>query len=165
MHRHELEPMKQSAAYKKRLIGFRKEGTVVRVERPFNRERAHSLGYKAKQGFVMVRVRVPKGRRMRPRPSGGRRPKRFGRYFPLGKSKQQTAEEKSGRKFPNLEVLNSYWVGEDGMHHWFEVILVDTHHPVIRNDPSLKWISSPQHKGRAFRGLTSAGKKSRGLVR
>ncbi|MEM2486836.1 MAG: 50S ribosomal protein L15e, partial [Candidatus Bathyarchaeia archaeon] len=65
--------------------------------------------------------------------------------------------------FPNLEVLNSYWVGEDGRYKWFEVIMVDPHHPAIRADKDINWICEKQHKGRVFRGLTSAGKKVRGL--
>ena len=143
----------------------RREGVIERLERPTNIKRARTLGYRAKQGFVMARVRVDKGGRMRPKPAGGRRPKRFGRYFTPGKSRQQMAEEKAGRKFPNLEVLNSYWIAEDGQHKWFEVILVDKSHPVILADRKINWIAEPQHSGRVFRGLTSAGKKTRGLVR
>ena len=30
-------------------------------------------------------------------------------------------------------------------------------------DKDLNWISTGKHKGRVFRGLTSAGKKSRGM--
>jgi len=81
------------------------------------------------------------------------------------KSLQRIAEERAARKFPNMEVLNSYWVGEDGRYKWFEVILVDPHHPVIRADKNLNWICHPSHRGRAFRGKTSAGRKGRGLPR
>jgi large subunit ribosomal protein L15e len=144
-----------------RLVAFRKEGTIVRIDRPTNLQRARTLGYKAKQGFVIVRVKVPKGARKRPAFSGGRRPKARGRFFSPGKSKQQIGEEKAARKYPNLEVLNSYLAGEDGSHKWFEVILVDRSHPAIKRDRETKWIAGC--RGRAFRGLTSAGKKSRGL--
>ncbi len=152
----------KSESHKRMLIAFRKQGTVVRAERPTNTGRARALGYKAKQGFVIARARVPKGKRMRPKPSGGRRPKRFGRFYTPGKSKRQMAEEKAARKFPNMEVLNSYMVGEDGTHKWFEVILVDRSHPSVAKDPGMRWLDNKQ-KGRAFRGLTSAGKRSRGL--
>jgi large subunit ribosomal protein L15e len=81
----------------------------------------------------------------------------------LGKSRQVMTEENAERRFPNLRVLNSYWVGADGMYKWFEIILVDPNHPVIQSDPRINWICDPTHKGRAARGLTSAGKKSRGL--
>ena len=94
---------------------------------------------------------------------GGRRPKTRGRFYPPGKSTQWMAEERAARRFPNLEVLNSYWVGEDGVNKWFEVIMVDKHHPAILSDKTLSWVAAPQHRGRVHRGLTSAGKKTRGL--
>ena len=149
--------------WKQRLIKWRKEGVVTRIERPTRIDRARALGYKSKQGIVMARVRVNKGKRKRPKPTGGRRPKASGRFFPLDKSKQAVAEEKVARKFPNLEVLNSYWVAEDGQRKWFECILVDRFHPSIKKDKDLRWLQTGKHKGRAARGLTSAGKKGRGL--
>ena len=149
---------------KERLIQWRRDPAVVRVDKPTRLDRARALGYKAKQGIVVVRVRVRKGGLNRPRPNKGRRPKRMGVYgYAPAKPTRLIAEERAARKYPNLEVLNSYWVGEDGMYEWYEVILVDPHHPAIKSDPELKWITNPVHKGRAFRGLTSAGKKMRGL--
>ncbi|ASI99872.1 50S ribosomal protein L15e [Thermococcus celer] len=149
---------------KVRMIKWRREPVVVRIDRPTRLDRARSLGYQAKQGYVMVRVRVRKGGRKRPRWKGARKPSKMGqvKYSPK-KSLQWIAEEKAARKFPNLEVLNSYWVGEDGMYKWFEVIMVDPHHPVIKADPKINWITGKAHKGRVFRGLTSAGRKGRGL--
>jgi large subunit ribosomal protein L15e len=81
------------------------------------------------------------------------------------KSIQVMAEERAARKYPNLEVLNSYPVGDDGQYHYFEVIMLDPSHPAIYNDPDLGWIANPSQRGRVYRGLTSAGKKSRGLRR
>ncbi|MCD6591191.1 MAG: 50S ribosomal protein L15e [Candidatus Aenigmarchaeota archaeon] len=149
--------------WKSMLIQYRKEESVVRVKRPTRLDRAHALGYKAKQGYAVVRVRVAKGKRKRPKFKGGRVPKKMGRFFSAGKSNQLIAEERAARKFPNLEVLNSYHVAEDGQHEWFEVIMVDPHNPNVKNDKERNWISEPQHKGRAFRGLTSSGKRMRGL--
>jgi large subunit ribosomal protein L15e len=83
----------------------------------------------------------------------------------MAKNIQRIAEERTAKRYPNLEVLNSYWVGEDGRQKYYEVILVDPHHPSIINDPKINWICEPQHKGRAFRGLTSAGRKGRGLYK
>ena len=140
--------------YSKKLIQWREEPTVSRVERPTRLDRARALGYKAKQGFVVVRARVPKGRRKRPLFKAGRRPKRRGRFFSLDKSKQAVAEEKVARKFRNMEVLNSYWVGEDGNHEWYECVLLDRSHPSVKKDKERNWITKPQHRGRAFRGLT-----------
>ncbi len=149
---------------RERLVKWRREPTVVRIKKPTRLDRARALGYKAKPGFVVVRVRVRKGGLRKPRPNKGRRPKRMGVYgYAPAKSLRLIAEERAARKFPNLEVLNSYYVGEDGNYKWFEVILVDPHHPAICKDPDIKWICEKQHRGRVFRGLTSAGKKMRGL--
>jgi large subunit ribosomal protein L15e len=145
---------KQNPVYKKRLVQWREEPTVNRVEKPTRPDRARSLGYKAKQGFVVVRVRVPKGRRKRPAFKGGRRPKRRGRFFSLDKPKQAVSEEKASRKFRNMEVINSYWAGEDGNYEWYECILLDRDHASVKSDRERKWITESQHRGRAFRGLT-----------
>ncbi len=150
--------------WKQRILRWRREPTVVRIEKPTRLDRARALGYKAKPGIIVVRVRVRKGGLNRPRPNKGRRPKRMGVYgYAPAKSTRLIAEERAARKYPNLEVLNSYYVGEDGLYKWYEVILVDPHHPAICRDPELKWICSGKHRGRVFRGLTSAGKKMRGL--
>lgn len=152
-------------AYRERLIQWRSEGTIVRVDKPTRADKAHQLGYKAKQGFVLARVKIVKGGRKKPDVQGGRRPATSGRFFTLKKSKNSVAEEKVADKFPNMEVLNSYWVGEDGNHKWFEVILVDKNHPAIKADKTINWITGHQHTGRVYRGLTSAGKRSRGLFK
>lgn len=147
-----------------RLVRWRRGAAVERVERPTRLDRARSLGYKAKQGIAVVRSRVRRGGLRKPRPRAGRRPKRFGvRKITMAKSLRRIAEERAGRKYPNMEVLNSYWVGEDGRHKYYEVILVDPHHPAIQADKDLGWLADPAHTRRAERGLTSAGKKGRGL--
>jgi large subunit ribosomal protein L15e len=151
---------------RQRLIGWRRQPTITRVERPTRLDKARKLGYKAKQGFIITRVRVRRGGLRKQRPKAGRRPKRMGvkKYKPA-KSLRLIAEERAARKFPNLEVLNSYWVGEDGRSKWFEVIMVDPQHPAIKADRDVNWISQKQHHRRVFRGLTSAGKKVRSLRR
>ncbi len=149
---------------RQRLIEWRKQNTVTRVERPTRLDRARKLGYKAKQGFVIARTRVRKGNLRKIRPKAGRRQKRMGvKKFKPAKSLRLIAEERTARKFPNLEVLNSYWVGEDGRSKWFEVILVDPNSPSIKSDKDINWITEPQHKRRVFRSLTSAGKNIRSL--
>ncbi len=147
-----------------RAIEWRKQPTILRIKNPTRLDRARRLGYKAKQGFVMIRVRVRRGGLKKLRPRAGRRPKRMGvvKYKPA-KSLRLVAEERAAKKFPNLEVLNSYWVWEDGRFKWFEVVMVDPSHPTIKSDKNVKWICEGVHRGRAFRGLTSAGKKIRGL--
>ncbi|MDY6764256.1 MAG: 50S ribosomal protein L15e [Halobacteria archaeon] len=147
----------------RRLQKWRREGSIERVERPTRLDRARSLGYKAKQGVVVVRVRVRKGSARKSRFKAGRRSKRTGvRKITRRKNIQRIGEERVSRKYPNLEVLNSYWVGEDGSHKWFEVILLDPDHPAIQNDTDLNWICDASQTNRAFRGKTSAGRKGRG---
>ncbi|MDO8538178.1 MAG: 50S ribosomal protein L15e [archaeon] len=154
-----------SKLYRDRMIEFRKQDeTVIRLDRPTNLSRAKNLGYKAKQGFVMVRVKVRKGSGMHTRPNRARRPKRMGvTKLTRRLNIQSMAEGKAARKYPNCEVMNSYWIGEDGKNKYFEIILIDVTHPVIKADRKINWIGEKQHKGRAFRGLTSAGKRHRGL--
>ncbi|HVL86809.1 MAG TPA: 50S ribosomal protein L15e [Candidatus Thermoplasmatota archaeon] len=150
---------------KSRLIAWRREAVVARVERPTRIDRARSLGYKAKQGFVIARTRVRRGSLRKRRHQRARKPANVGvRKITMGKSIQRIAEERVARKFPNLEVLNSYWVGEDGKHKFYEVILVDPSHPVIQSDPKLQWLQDPANRKRVTRGKTSAGQKGRGLM-
>ena len=148
-----------------RMVDWRRGAAFVRLEHPTRIDRARELGYRGKHGYVGFRARVRPGGRRRPHPMGGRHPKRRGlRKITMGKSIQRIAEERTAGHYPNLEVLNSYWVGEDGMHKYYEVILVDPQHPAIRNDPKINWICNPANRGRVYRGLTSAGKKGRGLM-
>jgi large subunit ribosomal protein L15e len=151
---------------RQRLIQWRRQPAIFRIEKPTRLDRARKLGYKAKQGFVVVRVRVRRGGLRKQRPKAGRRPKRMGvKKFKPAKSLKLIAEERAGRKFPNLEVLNSYWIGEDGRSKWFEIIMVDPNHPIIKADKDVSWICQKQHHRRVFRSLTSAGKKVRSLRR
>jgi len=73
------------------------------------------------------------------------------------------AEQRVERKFRNLVVLNSYVIGKDGINYFYEVICVDPQKPEIKNDKKLNWVCDKVNQKRTMRGLTSAGKKSRGL--
>ncbi len=131
--------IRSSPEYKKYLtykrMEWRRGGTVVRVERPTRPDRAHALGYKAKQGYIVVRVRVSKGGLSKIPPKLGRRQKRTGvSKIKRQKSMQQIAEERAWRKYRNMTVLGSYYLGEDGKYIWYEVILRDEHHPAVKND-------------------------------
>lgn len=149
---------------KERLISWRREPVILRIDRPTRLDRAHALGYKAKQGFVVARIRIGKGTSKREKPSGGRKPLHAGMTKITPKMNlQHISEMRVARRFPNLEVLNSYYAAEDGRSKWFEVILVDPNHPCIKNDPKINWICNPTSKRRVFRGLTSSGKRSRDL--
>lgn len=150
-------------AWKNWLVELRSRPAFERIEKPTRLDRARALGYKAKQGIFIIRGSVPKGTTKRPKFTGGRRPKRYTRRGTHARSKQSVIEMRSSRKYPNAEVLNSYWVGEDGKRVWYEVIMVDRDHPSIKSDRTLSWITTK--KNRVARGLTSSGKKARGLVR
>ncbi|MFH1849267.1 MAG: 50S ribosomal protein L15e [archaeon] len=144
--------------WKQRLVEWRREPSTVRVLRPTRIDRARSLGYRAKPGFIVVRQRVMRGGRKRETFKSGRRSKHRGMRKVITKNYRQVAEERTQKKFRNCEVLNSYWVAQDGKYYWFEVILLDRAHPAILADKQINWIT--QKKGRVFRGLTRAGKKS-----
>jgi large subunit ribosomal protein L15e len=140
--------------------------TIHRASRSSRPDKARRLGYKAKQGYVLYRVRVRRGGRKRPVSKGIV----YGKPSSVGVSQlkparnlRSVAEERVGRKFGGLRVLNSYWITQDGTHKYFEVICVDPQHSAIKNDARINWICNPQHKHREMRGLTSAGKSSRGL--
>lgn len=158
---------------RERLIKWRKEQSITTIERPTKLDRARRLGYKPKQGIVLVRVRINRGGRRIIPPTKGRRSKRSGisRITP-NQSRQVIAENRAARRYRNLTVLNSYHVTQDGKSLYYEVILVDAHHPVIRADKNLNFLSPDpmkpnsnvsRHRGRSFRGLTSSARKSRGL--
>ncbi|KAL7714911.1 Ribosomal protein L15 [Entamoeba marina] len=124
---------------------------IHRVSRPTNPDRARRLGYKAKQGFVIYSVRIHRGNR-----------KVVARK--RAKSLQVIAEERVGKHCGTLRVLNSYFIAQDSTFRYFEVILVDPFHKAIRNDPKMNWICEGKQKRREARGLTTAGKKFRGLA-
>ncbi len=144
--------------WQKRLIEWKKQPATVRIEKPTRIDRARSLGYKAKQGYIVVRQRTLRQKRQRPKFSSGRRSKHMRRRKVLNMSYQWIAEQRAQRKFVNCSVLNSYPVGQNGRYFWFEVILVDRTHPAIIKDKNINWICT--ERGRAARGLTSAAKKS-----
>ena len=146
-----------------KMTEWRGQSTVNKLEHPTRLDRARSLGYKAKKGFVIVRVRVLRGGRRRPKPNKGRKTRKQTIKLVLKMNYQWVAEQRAQKKFPNLEVLNSYKLGKDGHNYFFDVILVDYSKPEIKNDPTMNWITKKTNQNRVFRGLTSAGRKSRGL--
>ena len=152
-------------AYRRdRMAQWRRQPVNHRIERPTRLDAARRLGYKAKQGVVLVRTRVRRGGLRKGKINMKRKPRNMGiRKITMAKNIQRIAEERVNRHFPNLEVLNSYWVGQDGKHKYYEVIMLDPSHPAIKSDKDLGWIAESHHRGRAYRGKTSAGKRGRGL--
>ena len=149
-----------------RMAAWRKEPVFMRIDKPTRIDAARRVGYKAKQGVVVVRTRVRRGGLRKGKIHMKRKPSKAGiKKITMGKSIQRIAEERSARRYPNLEVLNSYWVGEDGKNKFYEVIMIDPQHPAIKSDKNMGWVSSgSSHRGRAFRGKTGAGKRGRGLL-
>lgn len=146
-----------------RMIEWRKSPAIEKVDKPLRLDRARSLGYKAKKGVIVVRIRLDRGGHKRTRPKKGRRSKRLTPRKIISMNYREIAEQRVARRYKNCEVLNSYLLGKDGLHCFYEVILVDRASPEIKSDKDLSFLTKPANKSRAVRGLTSAGKKARGL--
>lgn len=125
----------KAGAIRARAVQLRKEPAMMRVERPWRLDRARSLGYKAKEGVIVVRVRVSRGGMRRQRPTSGRRPKHMGVLrMKSAVSSESVAERRVSERFPNMKVIGSYPVWEDGKSAWFECILIDPLSPSIKKD-------------------------------
>lgn len=110
---------------------YRHLPVVHRASQPTRPDKAHRLGYKAKQGYVIFRSRVRRGDRK----------KRVAKGIVYGKPKHQgvckqksssslrmLAEQRVGRRVAgNLRVLNSYWIGQDALFKYYEVNTTCTH--------------------------------------
>src|SRR5271157_6231709 len=82
-----------SALQWERMQVWRREGSVVRIEHPTRIDRARTLGFKAKQGIIVVRVTVRRGGRRRARNVRARRTARMGvNRITAGKSIRRIAE-------------------------------------------------------------------------
>jgi large subunit ribosomal protein L15e len=147
---------------RERMIEWRKGGSIVKVDKPLRIDRARSVGYKAKKGVTVVRVKIKRGGHKKSRPNKARRTKRLHIRKNLRMNYKEIAETRVARKYSNMEVLNSYQIGKDGMNYFFEVILVDRSAPEIKSDKQLgAFVKAP--KKRALRGISSSGRKARGL--
>ena len=146
---------------------YRQLPAVHRASRPSRPDKARRLGYKAKQGYVIYRVRVRRGGRKRPNPKGivyGKPANQGINKLKFQRSLRSKAEERVGRRVTNLRLLNSYWVNQDATYKYYECIMVDPHHKAIRRDSRINWIAKPTMKHRELRGLTAAGRSSRGVT-
>ena len=135
-----------------RLIEWRRQPVTLRVEKPTRLDKARALGYRAKPGIFVVRQRVDRGSHRREDWSGGRHSHNMGARLMLRKNYRVIAEQRAERRYQNCEVLNSYYVAEDGKNYWYEIILAD------------RFAAGITAKGRSQRGLTSAGRRHRGLL-
>ncbi|SVC64280.1 uncharacterized protein METZ01_LOCUS317134 [marine metagenome] len=128
-----------STELRKKAVLWRKENAVTRIDKPSRITRARRLGYKAKQGITVVRMRVGTGGMRKQRPRGGRRPKHLGvTRIKAAVSMKQVAERRVLERHPNMKLLGSYFLYKDGMHYWFEIILADPSHPSIAKDKELR---------------------------
>ena len=128
-----------SAVLRERAIVWRKEDAATRIERPSRLLRARRLGYKAKQGIIVIRMRVGTGGMRRQRPRGGRRPKHLGvTRIKQDDNMKTVADRRVLERYPNMKLLGSYFLYKDGKHYWYEVILADPSHPSIAKDKELR---------------------------
>ena len=128
-----------SPELRSRVILWRKQDAVTRIEKPSRILRARRLGYKAKQGIIVVRMRVGTGGMRRKRPTGGRRPKHLGvTRIKAAVNMKQVADRRVLERYPNMSLLGSYFIYKDGMHYWFQLILADPSHPRIVKDKELR---------------------------
>ena len=124
---------------RQRAVIWRNQNAVTRVEKPSRIARARRLGYKAKQGIIVIRMRVGTGGMRKQRPRGGRRPKHLGvTKIKADVSMKEVAERRVLERYPNMKLLGSYFLYKDGMHYWFEVVLADPLHPRIAKDKEIR---------------------------
>ena len=132
---------------RQRAVVWRNQNAVTRVEKPSRIARARRLGYKAKQGIIVIRMRVGTGGMRKQRPRGGRRPKHLGvTKIKADVSMKQVAERRVLERYPNMKLLGSYFLYKDGMHYWFEIILADPSHPRIAKDKEIRKRVLPRTK-------------------
>jgi large subunit ribosomal protein L15e len=118
-----------------RAVQLRRDPTIMRLEKPSRLDRARTLGYKAKEGVAVVRIRVARGGMRRQRPTSGRRPKHLGVLrMKSDESVKSVAERRVGEKYPNMKVIGSYILWKDGKHAWYECILIDPLNPSVSKD-------------------------------
>ena len=128
-----------SVELREKAILWRKQNAIIRIAKPSRISRARRLGYKAKQGIVVVRMRVGTGGMRRQRPRGGRRPKHLGvTRIKAAVSMKQVAERRVLERYRNMKLLGSYFLYKDGMHYWYEVILADPSHKRIAKDKEIR---------------------------
>jgi len=124
---------------RQRAVIWRNQNAITRVEKPSRIARARRLGYKAKQGIIVIRMRVGTGGMRKQRPRGGRRPKHLGvTKIKADVSMKQVSERRVLERYPNMKLLGSYFLYKDGMHYWFEIILADPSHPRIAKDKEIR---------------------------
>ena len=133
-----------SIELRNRAITWRRQNAMLRIDRPSRLLRARRLGYKAKEGIIVVRMRVGMGGMRKQRPRGGRRPKHLGvTRIKADINMQSVAENRVLEKYPNMKLFGSYFLYKDGHYIWYEIILADPSHPRIAKDKELRKLVLP----------------------
>jgi large subunit ribosomal protein L15e len=109
---------------RRKMVIWRSGNRITKVEKPTRIDKARALGYKAKKGFVIVRVVIQRGGRKRVKPVKGRKTRRQTNKKVLKMNYRWVAEQRAQNKFKNLEILNSYMLAKDGKYYFFEIILI-----------------------------------------
>jgi len=123
-----------------RATEWRRSPAIVTLEKPTRIDLARKLGYKDKQGYVVARIRIARGGYRRKRPRSGRRPKHLGvTKIKKGPGGKRAAEARVAKRYPNLHILNSYLIHRDSWNSYYEVIMVDPHHPSIKADNNMRF--------------------------
>lgn len=125
IHGNEMSLYKNEDRKKELLQEARNQPIIKRIDGPTKLAKAKSVGYRAKQGYIIVRVRVSKGDFRRPRANHARRPSKSGIYYKLAISKENIARNRALKVFKNMDVVGSYFLIEDGKNKWFEIVMLD----------------------------------------
>lgn len=126
-----------------KLTLWRKQNTITRISSPSRIPRARRLGYKSKNGIIVVRIRVSSGGMRKQRPKAGRRPKHLGvTRIKASINMRHVAENRVLKKYRNMTVLGSYFMYNDSKHYWYEIILTDLHQKTIIKDKDIKITSA-----------------------
>ena len=117
------------------------------MTRPTRHDKAHKLGYKAKEGAAPFLGLPCAAARASAPPTEVwcyGKPKHQGiNQTKFARNLQAVAEERVGKRAANLRVLNSYWVNQGPRHT--STLSARSHlcrpsHQVIRNDPRINWM-------------------------
>lgn len=88
---------------------YRQQNVVSRISRPSRPDKARRLGYKAKQGYVVYRVRVRRGNRKKQVAKGatfGKPTNQGVNQLKFQRSLRNVAEERVAKRCGSLRVLN-----------------------------------------------------------
>ena len=101
---------------------YRQLNAIHRASRPMRPDKARRLGYKAKQGYVIYRIRVRRGGRKRPVPKGAT----YGK--PANQGVNQLKFQRSLRSVAEVSGLitlhccSLFWVLSKADHYWSAIL-------------------------------------------